>query len=236
MTLYDIRQQFVKATGRFDLVNSDGSDNGADFFIRQANRILYSTLKILKHLSTYELSLPIGVKAVRMPEHTELRRVDLIFSTTERRNLVYRNKTRFFSMFNKTATIVYPVDPFEPETFEDRGTPTYYTEVSVNELEGTNQYLKPLAIYFNCPLEKEATLEVEGYFIESLIDDADENALTNLAPMALVFKAAYFMEVYFRNTEGAKDWEMAVSSIVDKFDDEDVAIRTQDINQMQEGY
>ena len=40
MNLLEVRTQFVKLSGRDDLINEDDSDNGADFFINSGQRFL----------------------------------------------------------------------------------------------------------------------------------------------------------------------------------------------------
>jgi len=40
MTLVEIRAEFLKLSGRHDLVNDDGTNNGADFYINAGLRML----------------------------------------------------------------------------------------------------------------------------------------------------------------------------------------------------
>ena len=50
MNLLQLRQKFRSESGRFDLVNSNGTDNGADFYINEGS-------KHLDRLETVEKSL-----------------------------------------------------------------------------------------------------------------------------------------------------------------------------------
>jgi len=238
MTLYEIRQQFVKATGRYDLINTDGSDNGADFFIKQANRLLYQKLDFLRVRLDWNIEIPTGVKAVRLPE---LVKIDSLYlsNSSSYRKLFYLNKHQFFTNYQKTATVLYydGLQSFTPDNFEDNGVPLYYTIISTNEVGSTSKdYEQSLALYFNCPVDNSYMLRVHGVFVEPLVEENDTNFLTSVEPMLLVFKAAWFMEIFFRNTEGARDWNNAVREILSTYEDTSIGLEIKDITQMQEGY
>jgi len=238
MTLHEIRQQFVKATGRYDLVNADGSDNGADVFIKQANRLLYQKLSMLRVKLDWSLDIPAGVKAVKLPEIVKIDNLYLSDDSSYE-ELIYQNKRRFFTNYQKTATVLYydGLSPYTADNFEENGTPTYYTIISTNEIDGvSNDYEQSLAIYFNCPVDSAYTLRAHGVFVESLVEESDTNFLATIEPMLLIFKAAWFMEIFFRNTEGARDWNNAVGEILSIYEDTSIGLEIKDITQMQEGY
>jgi len=60
MNLLQIRQKLRIESGRFDLVNSDGSDSGADFFINEGSRYLDRLETIGKSVGYNYSNLPIG--------------------------------------------------------------------------------------------------------------------------------------------------------------------------------
>jgi hypothetical protein len=60
MDLLHVRQKFRDLSGRYDLVNADGSDNGANFFINEACRQLDRSIETQKSYGTYMEILAIG--------------------------------------------------------------------------------------------------------------------------------------------------------------------------------
>lgn len=60
MNLRQIRIKLQQVTGRYDLVNTDGSDNGMDYYINSAQRFLDLALDNPKTTARYIVPLPAG--------------------------------------------------------------------------------------------------------------------------------------------------------------------------------
>lgn len=57
MNLYEIRQQFKIASARYDLVNTDGTNNGADYYINCGQRFLDSQIDTNQTEATHNVAL-----------------------------------------------------------------------------------------------------------------------------------------------------------------------------------
>lgn len=86
MTLKEIRAQFVKLSGRQDLTNAYGYDNGADFFINGGIRLLNRLTSDEFRVAAYELEGD-SDECYWSAEHPDL----LIFAALQRLEVSYRN-------------------------------------------------------------------------------------------------------------------------------------------------
>ena len=66
-----------------------------------------------------------------------------------------------------------------------------------------------------------------------LDDDTDENYWSIEHPMLLLYAALYEMEVSYRNTEGAKDWDLALSRELADLDKDTVEEEVHDADFME---
>lgn len=84
MTLKELRQKFVEITGRYDLVEDDVDfvDNGADFYITQANKELYKDQDILPNEMEVSFSLPSGTSILPIPNLITLKENGLYYIDT----------------------------------------------------------------------------------------------------------------------------------------------------------
>ena len=67
MNLLQLRVKFREISGRFDLVNDDGSDNGADFFINEGRKYLDRLDETQKSWASCFRWLEIGKFSVSFP-------------------------------------------------------------------------------------------------------------------------------------------------------------------------
>lgn len=71
-------------------------------------------------------------------------------------------------------------------------------------------------ILFMPPADENYTLEIEGSFLSIPLDSTNntKSYWTEEEPLLLAWAALYCLEVDMRNTEGAKDWEIAIDKEV----------------------
>ena len=68
------------------------------------------------------------------------------------------------------------------------------------------------ALIFMPPADDTFRLEIVGLFdTPELSADDDENYWSAVHPMALVMAGARALEIMYRNTQGAKDWERSIA-------------------------
>jgi hypothetical protein len=224
MALIDIRTKFIQLSGRFDLVVSPITftpDNGADFFIKAGQRLL-DNLQDTKFF-WYKKNLTAGQGVIDVPYLRVVKEVWL--ANAEGR-----------SQLEKKSLGWIRENYGEPFSAQDRGTPIYWAQgvnqlsiaqealttanytteftygaddlIFSDELSGGHHYTSLLL----APVSNvTSTLEVLGKFFGSLLTaDTSKSFWTEQYPEVLVRAALYQLEVFYRNTEGAKDWRTAI--------------------------
>ena len=112
MNLLQIRQKFRDLSGRFDLVNEDGSDNGADFFINEGRKYLDRLEETQKSWGSVYKRLPLNHIGVAIPL---CRAIKTVWATTSTARWRLDKKPLDYIMTN-----------FLPESVQEPGTPLYY--------------------------------------------------------------------------------------------------------------
>ena len=220
MTLLAVREQFVKITGRYDLVvdTTDWEDNGADFYINAGQ--LY-----LDRLETFKKSYSRVFEEVLVDEWYKLfqscRAIkDVWISNSD------GEKWKLTKVSFDILRAAYAEDPANLDT----GSPLYYAPINIRrspetaatvtvDYFGATEYTEAVDHYeynglvFLPPADGTYTLEINGLFYHpKLEDDADTNYWTEVNPLVLVMAASRALEVVYRNTEGVNDWNNAIKS------------------------
>lgn len=227
MDYKDIRDEFVKKSGRYDLVNSDWTDNGADFFLNAGQRML--------------------------DRRADLEKLEARFYSAITAGSVYVNTTGLLAIFqawiadsNGRARLercsLSDIREFyyEPTADLTPGTPAYYAPsivrpypdtitatalaaffdtdgVIASSTEAARHYGYS-GIFFMPPSDGSYTLEIFGKFGSPVLSATRNGSVwtqtasvwTVQHPDILILAALYRMEVFYRNTEGAKDWLAAM--------------------------
>lgn len=201
MSLLDIRTQFVKQSGRVDLVVNTTSyaDNGADWFIQSGQRLLDTLLPTQKSSALVEETLSAG-EYLFLTDARAVKRISVIdtdnevYELTQLRNDVYREKYGY-----KNGDV----------TSQDR--PSYWTVEPIrDESEETGSTTKQV-IVVGPTADTTYTLLVEGLFYpKELTSDSDTNFWTERHPDTLVQAALYALERFYRNTQGMRDHMEAI--------------------------
>lgn len=216
MNLLQIRTKFRELSGRFDLVNADYADNGADFYINEGRKFLdrldetqksYASCFRFVELDRYSASIPNcraikEVWAASTTERWQLEKVDL-------------------------ADLITGYLSGEPAARES-GTPLYYSptitryipeDVSASDFESFIQWVEIPAedihnyntILLSVPTNERIVLEVKGlYYSFELSADGDENYWSANHPMLLYMSAMRYVEVANRNRQGVNDWNDSI--------------------------
>ncbi|GAF74781.1 unnamed protein product, partial [marine sediment metagenome] len=221
MTLVEIRELFVTRNGRYDLVvNTTGwADNGADFFIQAGSRWL-------DRLEEHDHS--------RAKKYVTISADDWYFIFQESRAIydVWASNAEFHKKLEYRDSKVFREYYNEIPSGMDSGVPTYWTPALLrthpqsdtvyvarwqdDDYTETSKFdYEYNGILFMPPADEAYLMWVEGLFYsKKLTDNAHTNYWSVNHPELLLMGANYMLEINYRNTEGAKDWERSVMSIL----------------------
>ena len=215
MDLLDIRTQFAKLSGRYDLVvdTTDYVDNGADFYINAGVRFLDRKFLVTKSVASVFAEVASGDWYLTF------------------RNCSYIKEVWCNSASSRWKLTKYPYETIKNNYAElvsasDGGSPLFYTPIWLRSTDITD--FQSLGIFFNyvksdddgtyngimfVPKADDAyNIEVVGKFSSAELTAEDgTNYWSVVAPEILIKAALYQLEVFNRNTEGAKDWLTALT-------------------------
>lgn len=217
MNLLQLRTQFRTISGRFDLVNADGSDNGADFYINEGRKYLDRSDETQKSWASCFRFVEIGGFSVTFPHCRAIKEV-WAMSTTARWQLEKKNLQDLIAGYMTGLP-----------SSRTSGTPLYYSpcltryipeDALVADIEsfvgwvdvpagGAHEYN---AILINVPADERISLDVKGlYYSMELVDETDTNFWSGAHPMTLIMAAMRQLEIINRNTQGVNDWSSAIA-------------------------
>lgn len=217
MNLIQIRTKFRELSGRFDLVNSDYSDNGADFFINEGRKFLDRLDETQKSWASCFRLLELGHFSVSFPYCRAIKEV-YVASVNEGRWQL--EKKRIQDMIEGYLTGL----PSSREV----GTPLYFSpcitryvpeNATIADIESFIGYVEIPAgsaheynsIMLNVPTSDQLTVIISGLFYSAeLTEDTNTNYWSEVHPMLLYMAAMRQVEIVNRNTQGVNDWTNAI--------------------------
>jgi hypothetical protein len=224
-TLLEIRTEFVKQSGRYDLVvnTDDYADNGADFLIQSGQRWLDQHQFHKKAHARYKKDVAAGVNSVSIKKlispkevwiansegRTKLTKVDLewireeyskpVASSDQGAPLYYALTVNRMSPEQKALTSANYTTEFtydaENIIFADQGDAAQFDTVIIQP-----------------PPDETYTLEVLGIFFSELTADTDTSFWTIHHPEVSVLAAMLAESFFFHNREGSADMISAIDS------------------------
>ena len=217
MNLLQIRKKFRELSGRYDLVNEDYSDNGADFFINEGRKFLDRLNKTLKSEALCFKILDVGSFSVSFSLCRALKKVWIADATNGRWSLEKKDLQDlimdYLSGLPRSRT---------------EGTPLYYApcitryipeNASANDIEAFAGFVEVPAgnsheyntILLNVPVQYQSMVGIQGLFYSAeLVEDEDVNYWSSMHPMLLCMSAMRQLEIVNRNTQGVNDWTNAI--------------------------
>lgn len=218
MNLLQIRTKFRQLSGRFDLVNDDFSDNGADFFINEGRKFLDRLDETQKSWASCFRTLRVGGFGVTFPYCRAIKEVWISAAVEGRWQLT---KEPFQTlMYNYLSD-----SPSERST----GTPYYYSpcitryipeNATVTDLDAYAGFVEiPAgnaehynAILLSSPTDQQLVVEIRGLFYSAeLVNDTDKNYWSEVHPLLLYMAAMRSIEITNRNTQGVNDWNASIA-------------------------
>lgn len=217
MTLKEVREQFILKSGRYDLINEDGSDSGANFFIQAGQRFLDKEGDFGSgRVGSYRTTLEDGASTFLIPNCWSL--LALYKSTGEGTDECWELLERVHSLECDRCRLAYgtyytllPIHSYpslKDSLTSDVNIPASSLAISatsyIEDVTGLRVQLKPA-------IQERTQINAVGHFFSSpLTSDSSSSYWSTLYPETLLKAAMYELEVFYRNTEGAKDWLEAV--------------------------
>lgn len=229
MTLRELRKQFVRMSGRYDLVspsyNQSGQlvpdewdNNGADFYIQAGHRFLdrqgdFDT----GHMAQCLLGLSADQEEVFISACWQITSVHYRLNIDPKgtwRDIenVYSPdalccKTKRIPYFYLIPNLVFPFEGARPLT--EAKIPASELNLRANYSAGET---KGLTIHIVNKPKTPTTIKVIGHFYtQELEKDSDTNYWSIYHPEILLKAAMYELEIFYRNSEGANDWLTALT-------------------------
>ena len=243
MPLLSVRDEFIRKSGRYELGtitagSTAGTDDGADWYINAGQRFLDRRIPLdaLRARRLFTLEVDEYLKIFRQAKTIE--NVWIIESDGSLTELDRMPLATIRNYYGETVSVM------------DSGTPMYWSPASVrldpdsriNEVEHTIDSMTDFVlgvdnvangIVVSPPTDTEVTLDILGrFFSPELLKNGDSSIWTESYPDLLVMASLYKLEVFHRNTEGAKDWLLAMDLDLSEIDMSDVMFNAEHINQM----
>jgi len=218
MNLLQVRTKFRDISGRHDLVNEDGSDNGADFFINEGRKYLDRLDETQKSWASCFRFVEIGGFSASFPHCRAIKEV-WAMSSSARWQLEKVDLQELITGYLTGLPASRSV-----------GTPLYYSpcltryipeDAAVADIEsfvgwvdipagGAHEYN---AVLINVPADEKISLDIKGlYYSMELVDGEDTNFWSGAHPMTLIMAGMRALEIVNRNTQGVKDWEASIQT------------------------
>jgi len=219
MNLIQMRTKFRELSGRFDLVNDDFSDNGADFYINEGRKFLDRLDETQKSWASQYRFVGIGHFSASVKYCRAIKEVWIASSGLGRWQLEKKDLQDLVEGYLTGLP-----------SSRSNGTPLYYSpcitrynpeDAEVADLEAFVGFIENPAgnaheyntILINVPVDAQMMLDIRGlYYSAELVADTDENYWSTVHPMLLYMASMRYVEVTNRNTQGTKDWEVAIAT------------------------
>lgn len=235
MNLVEVREQFVKISGRYDLVvdTTDWADNGADFYLQAGQNYLDRLLNTPKSESSYFKKLTAG-------------QWYLTFQKCRAIHEVWINNSEGRSQLTK-KTMAWLYEEFSGLVgATDNGTPLYYCPAKLQAQDDTDR--EDLGVFFNYtmddsdhlrgilifgPPDESIVVEVKGLFYSTeLVADTTESYWTLNWPETLVKAAMQQIAIFQRDHQDAVGWKSAISEDLMGIDKDTVDEGMSGVNQI----
>jgi hypothetical protein len=243
MNRLQVRQQFRTLSGRFDLVNADGTNNGADFFIDTGQKWLDRKIDHEKTVGRVFRVAPAGAYATTFQLSRSIEEVWAATADDGRWQLEKLAVQDF-----KDAYSDMPGDI-------DAGAPGYYTPaflrgvpetgsdtVASGDLDAYLGFADIMVgdnydwngIVWMPPCEEETLIEIWGkFYVEPLDAEDAQNYWSVNHPDILVMAGLRQVEVFNRNTQGRQDWERAIMDMLSDVDKDVVQEELAEVDNME---
>lgn len=239
MTYDEIAEILIRESGRYDLQNADGSDNGLRRFVNSGQRMLDRKANILESSARSHYTVDIGDYYLKLPECRVVESVWLLDQrdgvNSERRPMTEIPWDSLQICYNKLASQQTKGTPTQYARGSFRSAPSNRLNIAetMNHFAGFDdtfaaQNFDQNAIFFGPSADFAYSFQVVGKFYSALFStEVEETLWSQLHPEILIASARFWMEVANRNTEGRQDWELLIQGQLTDLDKDMVDQQTQ---------
>lgn len=249
MDYYLIRKKFCELSGRYDLMNVDYTDNGADFFINAGQQRLDRMQSSGNMQAKYIQKVAAGTIKVYV---AGLRAVYKVWAG---------NTTDGLVELSKADNIQYLRQIYQEQlSGVDQGTPTWYAPAifrpfpdssTTTSLSGyydiddlilstSPAHFTYAGVIIMPPPDKEYYVSVYGLYYSPTLSATlsgvtwtqTKSFWSEVYPSILLKAALYELEAFYRNSEGAKDWDNALRVDISGLDMDAADQESAEINQI----
>lgn len=219
-----VKTKFIEITGRADLADPAAAFD-AGFFINEGQKFLDRLFNKGKTEARHFVNLTVGQVIVPLQNVRSFKEVWL-YDATYRYKLDVETASDLRNYYNEPVAALAAGAPEYYAPIVIRPYPKNLTSTGLNQVWAVQDMKLTTHETYNAILLKppvdvssKYTLEVHGlFYTDALSADTDISYWTETNELLLIFAAAYFMELTYRNTEGAKDWLAAITTITDGLD------------------
>lgn len=252
MPLSDVREQFVKVSGRYDLVNTDDSDNGANWYINRGQRWLdlHKLSPVVSH--RFMQNLEADTFYIVVPD---CRFIEEVWVNDDETKVLLEQKTLKW-IKEEYGDVTSSIDSGAPAYWAHAkprtraATGFTYTlpiifEDSITDYSSLGTFLDLIfdegdnvtkgGIIIAPPPSEEVSIDIVGAFFSlPLNEDADESWWSENYPDILVMAALRKLEGFYRNTAGVNDWNALITEELSQLDFAEVDKETINIKELAE--
>jgi hypothetical protein len=204
MNLKEIRTQFVKISGRYDLVVdiTDWADNGANYYIQAGQDMLERLIGTLPE-SEGRIWETLAIGGYYVSFQKRCRTIKEVWVNTSDKRYQLEKKDWEWLKGEYSGTI----------SSSDNGSPLYYCPAKLREIDVTDK--GATGVFYNYTTssskdyrgilifpatDEQIDVEILGNFYQSALStDADSNVFTILHPDTLIKAAVYQLELFYKD-------------------------------------
>lgn len=227
----ELRLQLRSLTGRRDLIDSDGHDNGIDFYINNGLRFLDNQLPVDVCLTRRVYQASSGEYTLSVQDVRSIKRVWCYSEGNDKRlpDLVKRDLGWIRARYGQdwgdlpTGTPTYyavNIDRLDPANVSTSTlSSSTYSDTSDLRYGNAEQAYRMTGILFMPSTDGTYTFNVVGAFYSPRISEQGFNFWTVNYPEAVILATQRSMEaLLYRNPEGVKGYEQAMAPILNGID------------------
>lgn len=240
MDLVGIREQLVKVSGRYDLVDASNgyADTGMNFYINEAQKSLERKLGITVVEGKIYKDLAIGDYLIKFQDCRAIKEVWLLIAGSKRQRL---EKIDESDMREVNYTV--------PLSSATKGPPTYYYPTNLRRIPETETGLSDSAtilefidvdspydptykgIVIYPPSDLAYGLEIDGLFYGlKLTNDTDKNIWTVEYPSLLMKATLRELATFFKGGKTVSAWDTIIDSELVDIDKDTIEQGLSDVN------
>ncbi len=217
MNLLQIRTKFRELSGRYDLVNTDFSDNGADFYINEGCKYLDRSSTIKKSYASTFKFIDINKSAVFFSQCRAIKEVWIMSTTSrwrlEKKSLKSLTSEYLSSLSRSSGNPLYYAPAISRYTPEDATADStdFASYIGWVDIQSTNAS-ESNSILLNTPVQEKLVIEIRGLFYSAqLLTDTGSNYWSESHAGLLLKAALRELEIFSQNPTKVRLWDSAIA-------------------------